>query len=349
MRATLLYGDHDIRLDEVPDPVLSTGDDAIVRVVAACVCGSDLWGYRGVVPTTKPRRIGHEFVGIVESVGEGVRMIAPGDFVIAPFYHCDMTCVNCLNGVSTSCLHGGWWGANDRSGALADGGQGELVRVPNADGTLVATPGQPAPELIPGLLTLADVMGTGHHAAVSAGVTRGSTVAVVGDGAVGLCAVLAAKRLGASRIVAMSRHADRQAVAREFGATDIVEERGTEGVERIRELFDGIGPDCVLECVGTTESMDQALRSARPGGMVGYVGVPNGGSELPIRQMFGTNVGANGGVAPVRNYIDELLPEVLSGAIDPGRVFDLEVPLDDIAEAYAAMDERRAIKVLVRP
>ncbi|CAN5160008.1 zinc-dependent alcohol dehydrogenase family protein [soil metagenome] len=349
MLATLIHGERDIRLEEVPDPVLSTGGDAIVRVVAACVCGSDLWPYRGVVPTHDPRRIGHEFVGVVESIGPDVVKVKVGDFVIAPFYDCDMTCLNCRNGVSTSCLNGGWWGADDRLGSFADGGQGERVRVPHADGSLVATPSMPAEHLIPGLLTLADVMGTGHHAAVSAGVTKGSTVVVVGDGAVGLCAVLAAKRLGASRIVAMSRHADRQAVARKFGATDIVEERGPEGIAKIKELFDGIGPDCVLECVGTQESMDQALRSARPGGMVGYVGVPNGGSELPIRLMFGSNVGANGGVAPVRNYIDELLPEVLDGRIDPGLVFDMQVPLAEVAEAYAAMDERRAIKVLLRP
>ena len=349
MRATVIHGERDIRLDEVPEPVLSTGGDAIVRVVAACVCGSDLWPYRGVTATTEPTRIGHEFVGIVESVGTEVAKIKVGDFVIAPFYDCDMTCVNCLNGVSTSCLNGGWWGSNDRLGGFADGAQGEFVRVPHADGSLVATPSVPPEHLIPSLLTLADVMGTGHHAAVSAGVTEGSTVVVVGDGAVGLCAVLAAKRLGASRIVAMSRHADRQAVAREFGATDIVEERGLAGVERIKQLFDGIGPDCVLECVGTEESMDQALRSARPGGMIGYVGVPNGGAELPIRLMFANNVGANGGVAPVRNYIDELLPEVLDGSIDPGRVFDLQLPLTEVAEAYAAMDERRAIKVLLRP
>jgi threonine dehydrogenase-like Zn-dependent dehydrogenase len=278
-----------------------------------------------------------------------VSRIRVGDFVIAPFYWCDMTCINCLNGVSTSCLHGGWWGGPDRNGAFVDGGQGELVRVPLADGTLVATPGMPAPELVPSLLTLADVMGTGHHAAVSAGVTAGSTVVVVGDGAVGLCAVLAAKRLGASRVVAMSRHADRQAIARTFGADDIVEERGAEGIARVKELFDGVGPDCVLECVGTAESMEQALKSARPGGMVGYVGVPNGGAELPIQLMFGTNVGANGGVAPVRNYVEELLPEVLAGTLNPGIVFDLELPLSEAAEAYAAMDERRATKVLLRP
>jgi threonine dehydrogenase-like Zn-dependent dehydrogenase len=349
MRATVIHGERDVRLEEVPDPKLSTGGDAIVRVVAACVCGSDLWSYRGIAPTSHPRRIGHEFVGVVEEIGPEVTRIAVGDFVIAPFYDCDNTCVNCRNGVSTSCLHGGWWGTNDKLGGFADGGQGERVRVPHADGTLVATPGQPDDELVPGLLTLADVMGTGHHAAVSAGVTSGSTVVVVGDGAVGLCAVLASKRLGASRIVAMSRHADRQAVAREFGATDIVEERGDAGIARIREMFDGIGADFVLECVGTKESMDQAIRSARPGGMVGYVGVPSGGPELPVRTLFDRNVGVNGGVAPVRGYIEELLPEVLSGSINPGRVFDLELPLDEVAEAYAAMDERRAIKVLLRP
>ncbi|MBC7589450.1 MAG: zinc-dependent alcohol dehydrogenase family protein [Salinibacterium sp.] len=349
MRATVLYGERDVRLEEVADPVLSTGGDAIVRVVAACVCGSDLWPYRGVTPTREPRRIGHEFVGIVEAVGADVTTVAPGDFVIAPFYDCDMTCANCLNGVSPSCLHGGAWGSDDQLGGFADGAQGEFVRVPHADGSLVATPELPSDHLIPSLLSLADVMGTGHHAALSAGVTKGSTVVVVGDGAVGLCAVIAAKRLGASRIVAMSRHADRQALAREFGATDIVEERGDEGIARVKEIFDGIGPDCVLECVGTLESMDQALRSARPGGMIGYVGVPNGGAELPIKLMFRNNIGANGGIAPVRNYIDELLPEVLSGQIDPGRVFDLELPLSEVAEAYAAMDERRAIKVLLRP
>lgn len=349
MRATVIHGERDIRVEDVAEPQLATGNDAIVRVVAACVCGSDLWPYRGVTPTPRPRRIGHEFVGVVEQVGVDVTAAQVGDFVIAPFYHCDNTCINCRNGVSTSCLNGGWWGADDQSGAFVDGAQGERVRVPNANGTLVATPAMPADDQLPSLLTLADVMGTGHHAAVSAGVTSGSTVVVVGDGAVGLCAVLASKRLGASRIVAMSRHADRQQIAREFGATDIVEERGDEGIARVKELLDDIGADCVLECVGTKESMDQAIRSARPGGMVGYVGVPNGGPELPVRQLFGNNVGVNGGVAPVRGYIDELLPEVWSGAINPGRVFDLVLPLADAAEAYAAMDERRATKVMLRP
>jgi threonine dehydrogenase-like Zn-dependent dehydrogenase len=349
MHAAVIHAAHDVRLESVPEPVLSTGGDAIVRVVASCVCGSDLWPYRGVTDTKKPRRIGHEFVGIVEEVGADVRSVSVGDFVIAPFYDCDMTCINCRNGFSTSCLEGGSWGADDRSGAFADGGQGEYVRVPHADGSLVATPEQPDAALVPHLLTLADVMGTGHHAAVSAGVGPGKTVVVVGDGAVGLCGVLAAKRLGAERIVAMSRHESRQNLARRFGATDIVASRGDEGVEAIREMFDGIGADCVLECVGTEESMDQALRSARPGGQVGFVGVPNGGPELPMRRMFNTNVGVRGGVAPVRNYIDELLPEVLSGALEPGLVFDLELPLAEVADAYAAMDSRRAIKVLLRP
>lgn len=349
MRATLIHGERDIRLEEVADPQLTIGTDAIVRVVASCVCGSDLWPYRGVTPTKHPHRIGHEFVGIVTETGDQVSKIRVGDFVIAPFYHCDMTCVNCANGVSTSCLAGGWWGADDRNGSFVDGAQGELVRVPNADGTLVATLEQPTAAQIPGLLALADVMGTGHHAAFSAGVSSGDSVVVVGDGAVGLCAIIAAKRLGATRIIAMSRHADRQALATEFGATDIVEERGDEGVARVKELLGGVGADRVLECVGTKESMDQAIRSARPGGRVGYVGVPNGGSELPIRSLFGTNVGVAGGVAPVRNYIEELLPEVLSGAISPGRVFDLELPLSEVAAAYDAMDDRRAVKVLLRP
>ncbi|MET0725581.1 MAG: zinc-dependent alcohol dehydrogenase family protein, partial [Leifsonia sp.] len=320
-----------------------------VRVVAACVCGSDLWPYRGITSTDEPHRIGHEFVGIVEEVGPDVAQIKPGDFVIAPFYVCDGTCINCRNGVSTSCLNGGWWGSEAKVGGFADGAQGERVRVPLADGTLYALAEQPDPALVPSLLTLSDVFGTGHHAAVSAGVGPGSTVAVVGDGAVGLCAILASKRLGATTIIAMSRHADRQAIAREFGATHIVEERGEEGVNRVRDLTDGIGADQVLECVGTKESMDQAIRSTRPGGMVGYVGVPNGGPELPVRVLFNRNVGVNGGVAPVRGYIAELLPDVLSGAVNPGRVFDLELPLADAAEAYAAMDERRATKVLLRP
>jgi threonine dehydrogenase-like Zn-dependent dehydrogenase len=349
MRATLIYGPRDIRLEDVPDPEIWYPSDAVVRVVASCVCGSDLWPYRGVQPTNEPHRIGHEFVGIVEEIGADVRAVKPGDFVIAPFAISDGSCRNCRHGITTSCENGGWWGTTDTHGASADGGQGERVRVPLADGTLVATPGQPDPKLLPSLLALSDVMGTGHHAAVSGGVTTGSTVVVVGDGAVGLCAVLAAHRLGAERIIAMSRHADRQEVARAFGATDIVAERGDEGVAAVKDLLGGIGADAGLECVGTKESMAQALDSIRPGGFVGYVGVPAGGPELPIGKMFSNNLNVAGGVAPARTYLPELLTDVLAGTIDPGRVFDLELPLEKVADAYAAMDERRAIKVLLRP
>ncbi len=350
MLATLIHGPRDIRVETVPDPVLTdSGRDAIVRVVAACVCGSDLWPYRGITRTRRPHRIGHEFVGVVEEIGADVRRVKPGDFVVAPFYVCCGGCLNCRNGVSTSCLNGGWWGESARDGGFADGGQGEFVRVPLADGTLYALDAAPDSALIPALLTLSDVMGTGHHAAVSAGVHPGASVAVVGDGAVGLCGVLAARRLGATTIIAMSRHTDRAALARDFGATHVIAERGDDGARAVRELSGGIGADCVLECVGTREAMDQAFRSARPGGQVGFVGVPNGDPVLDVRSMFDENVGVRGGVAPVRGYLPELLPDVLSGAINPGRVFDLELPLADVAEAYAAMDERRAIKVLLRP
>lgn len=346
MRATVLHAPRDIRLDDVPTPQLITDTDAIVKVVAACVCGSDLWPYRGINAVDHATRIGHEFVGVVEKVGTGVSTIKPGDFVIAPFTFSDNTCPLCKRGVHTSCVVGGFWGNNDRDGNPVDGGQGEIVRVPYADGTLVATPSQPDQAMVRQLLTLSDVFPTGHHAAVSAGVTAGSTVAVVGDGAVGLSAVLAAKRLGAAKVVAMSRHADRQAVAREFGADEIVAERGKEGARSVRELLDGIGADFVLECVGTKESMDQAIQCARPGGRIGYVGVPHD-VELNVPSMFGRNIGIAGGVAPVRAYLDELLPEVLSGALKPGRVFDLAVPLDRVADAYQAMDERTSIKSML--
>ncbi|SEB77637.1 hypothetical protein SAMN04489806_1747 [Paramicrobacterium humi] len=349
MRATVIYGERDVRLEEVPDPEIHEPGDAIVRVVAACICGSDLWPYRGIRPTPKPRRIGHEMVGVVEQVGDAVSRVSVGDFVIAPFYICDNTCVNCRNGMTTSCLNGLAWGGTDETGARIDGCQGEKVRVPFADGTLVAVPGEPDAAAIPSLLALSDVCGTGHHAAVSAGVGPGASVVVVGDGAVGLSAVLAAKRVGAERIIAMSRHEDRQALACDFGATDVIAERGEEGAERVRELTDGIGADAVLECVGTKESMDQALRSTRPGGRVGFVGVPAGGPELPMQTLFSTNIGVAGGMAPVRGYIEDLLPAVLAGDYSAGRVFDSELPLDRVAEGYAAMDERRAIKVLLRP
>ena len=349
MRATLIHGPRDIRLAEVADPKVERPTDAVVRVVASCICGSDLWPYRGVQETKQAHPIGHEFVGVVDQVGDEVTTLRPGQFVIAPFVVSDGTCVNCRNGVQTSCLHGAAWGADDEHGLAVSGGQSALIRVPQADGTLVATEEMPPEDLVPSLLTLSDVMSTGHHAAVSAGVGPGKTVAVVGDGAVGLCAVLASKRLGAERVVLFSRHESRQAVGREFGADIVLEERGDAGVEAVHALFDGVGPDCVLECVGTYESMDQALRSVRPGGHVGYVGVPSGGAELPIRTMFSGNINVAGGVAPARSYIPQLLPDVLSGAINPGRVFDLTLPLEQVADGYTAMDERRAIKVLLTP
>ena len=349
MLATLIHGPRDIRSTEVDDPRVERPTDAVVRVVASCICGSDLWPYRGVQPTQQARPIGHEFVGVVEEVGSEVGTIRPSQFVIAPFAVSDGTCVNCRNGIQTSCLQGAAWGSTDKEGLPVSGGQSALVRVPWADGTLVGIDEMPREELIPSLLTLSDVMSTGHHAAVSAGVGPGKTVAVVGDGAVGLCGVLAASRMGARQIVLFSRHPSRQALGREFGADTILEERGDAGVEAVHALFDGVGPDCVLECVGTKESMDQALRSVRPGGQVGYVGVPSGGAELPIRPMFSGNINVAGGVAPARAYIPALLPDVLSGTINPGRVFDLTLPLAEAAEGYTAMDERRAIKVLLKP
>jgi threonine dehydrogenase-like Zn-dependent dehydrogenase len=352
VRATLIHAARDIRVEDVPDPAVQRPTDALVRVTAACVCGSDLWPYRGVTRTSEPHRIGHEFVGVVEEVGPDVSTLSVGDFVIAPFALSDGTCVHCRNGVHTSCVHGASWAGEDEEGLLIDGGQGEAVRVPMADGTLVAVPGLgdgPDDALLAGLLTLSDVMGTGHHAAAAAGVGKGSTVVVVGDGAVGQCAVIAARRLGADRIIAMSRHADRQALARDFGATDIVEARGADGVAAVQQLLGGLGADAALECVGTKESMHQAIDATRPGGRVGYVGVPAGGSELPIRRLFSNNVSVGGGVAPVRGYIPELLEDVLSGAIDPGRVFDLVLPLEQAPEAFAAMDERRSIKTMLRP
>lgn len=349
MRATVIHAPRDVRLEEVPDPEIRVPTDALVRVIASCVCGSDLWPYRGVTEVSEPRRIGHEFVGVVEEAGSEVSTLSAGDFVIAPFALSDNTCVHCRNGVHTSCAHGAWWGGTDRDDLPIDAGQGEAVRVPMADGTLVAAPAMPEDSMVPSLLSLSDVMGTGHHAALAAGVGPRTTVVVVGDGAVGLCGVLAARRLGAERIVAMSRHADRAAVARAFGASDVVEERGADGVARVEDLLGGVGADAVLECVGTEESMEQAIAAARPGGRVGYVGVPAGGAELPIRTLFNRNVSVGGGVAPVRAYLDELLADVLDGTLDPGRVFDLELPLAEVAEAYSAMDERRAIKVLLRP
>jgi threonine dehydrogenase-like Zn-dependent dehydrogenase len=348
MKATILNAPRDIRVEDVPDPTIAKPTDALVRVTAACVCGSDLWPYRGINAVTEPTRIGHEFVGIVEEVGSEVRSVRPGDFVIAPFMYSDNTCPHCRVGIQSRCQHGGFWGGPDRDGVMVDGGQGEYVRIPLADGTLVATREVPGDELVPSLLSLSDVMGTGWHAAVAAQVQEGDTVVVVGDGAVGLSGVLAAARMGAERIIAMSRHESRQRIAREFGATEVVEVRGDEAVAAVKELTAGVGADAVLECVGTNESMSTAIASARPGATVGYVGVPHG-IEYPVRDMFARNVGIAGGIAPARQYLPQLRDDVLSGEINPGLVFDLEVPLAEVAEAYAAMDERRAIKSLVRP
>lgn len=348
MDATVLHAPGDIRLEQVPDPRILRPTDAVVRTVATCVCGSDLWPYRGISPVSRPRRIGHEFVGVVEETGSEVSTVRPGDFVIAPFLWSDNTCAHCAAGMQSACAHGGGYGGPDRHGDFVDGCQGEAVRVPLADGTLVATPEQPSEELLPSLLTLTDVMATGWHAAVSARVSEGDTVVVVGDGAVGLCGVLSAVQQGAGRVIAMSRHADRQTIARDFGATEIVAERGQEGVARVLELTDGVGADAVLECVGTKESMDQAFASARPGSTVGFVGVPHG-AEAPMGEMFRRNVGLAGGMAPVRAYLPDLLARVLDGRIEPGRVFDQVLPLSQVADGYRAMDERTAIKVMLRP
>jgi len=348
MKATTIYGARDVRLEDQPDPIIQKPTDAVVKVIAACVCGSDLWSYRGDNAITAPVRIGHEFVGIVQEVGSQVRSLNPGDFVIAPFMYSDNSCPHCRVGIQSACSAGGFWGGPDRDGLMADGGQGEYVRVPLADGTLVTTRETPDSAMVPSLLALSDVMGTGWHAAIAAGVKEGDTVVVVGDGAVGLSGVLAASRMGAERVVTMSRHAARQEIARSFGATDIISERGEVGEAAVLELTAGVGADAVLECVGTGQAMTTAIAIARPGSTVGYVGVPHG-VELPVRAMFYRNVGVAGGVAPVRQYLPALRDSVLSGEINPGLVFDLELPLGLVAEGYAAMDERRAIKTLLRP
>jgi threonine dehydrogenase-like Zn-dependent dehydrogenase len=345
VKATIINGARSIELADVPDPAITQPTDAVVRVVASCICGSDLWPYRGVAKVEEPRRIGHEFIGLVEQAGPEVRTLRPGDFVIAPFAWADGTCAYCAEGLYTSCLNGGGWGGDG-----TDGGQGEAVRVPYADANLVAVPGgRPDDKLLPALLSLSDVMATGHHAALAAGVGPGSTVAVVGDGAVGLCGVLASRRLGADRIIALGRNPARTAIATAFGATDIVAERGEEAVAAVKELTGGLGAPSVLECVGTQQSMDTALSAAREGGRVGYVGVPLEVGSVNIRHMFGTNVWLCGGVAPARKYADELLRDVLDGTLDPSPVFDVTMPLADVAAGYAAMDDRSALKVLLRP
>jgi len=337
-----MFGAGDVRIENVPDAGLVEPTDALVRVTRACICGSDLWPYNQLEQSETGRRMGHEFIGVVDAVGADVRTVAPGDLVVAPFAWSDGTCVFCREGLHTSCLHGGWWG-----GTELDGGQGEAVRVPQADGTLVVLPVGEDDALMPSLLTLSDVMGTGHHAALAARVGPGKTVAVVGDGAVGLCGVIAATRLGAARIIVLGRHPDRIALAREFGATDVVSERGDEAVERVRELTDGFGAHSVLECVGHDLSMTTALAIARPGGAVGRVGVPQHERLPPTLTTFYDNVTIAGGPAPARAYIEELLPDVLEGRIEPGRVFDRTGSLEDVPDGYRAMNERESIKFLI--
>ena len=338
MKGAVLHGPRDVRFEERDAPTIVEATDAIVRLSLTCICGSDLWPYRGFNTITAPAPMGHEYCGIVEEVGNAVRSIKRGQFVIGSFFASDNTCPHCRAGYQTSC----------QNRAPVVGAQAPMVRVPLADGTLVPTPELPSADLIPSLLALSDVMGTGWFAAVAANVTSGSTVAVVGDGAVGLLGVLSAKQMGAGRIIAMSRHAARQKLAREFGATDIVTERGEEGVGRIMELTNGVGADAVLECVGTGESMTQAIDSTRPGGAVGYVGVPHGVS-IDGTDLFYTHVRLLGGPAPVRRFLPTLISMVLEQKINPGKVFDLTLPLADVAEGYRAMDERRAIKTLLRP
>ncbi|MFU8946431.1 zinc-dependent alcohol dehydrogenase family protein [Mycetocola zhadangensis] len=338
MRAVQFNGPGDVSVVDRPDPAIVESTDAIVRVVATCVCGSDLWPYRGETERAAGSPIGHEFVGTVEEAGSDVTGVHPGDFVIAPFQWSDNTCANCVHGFSSVCMHGGGWDS------ATGGGQGELVRTPQADGTLVVVPGgRPDDSMIASLLSLSDVFPTGHHAAVSARVTPGTTVAVVGDGAVGLSGVLAAQRLGAGRIIAFSRHADRQELARRFGATDIIASRGEDAVAELLDRTSGVGADATLECVGTGQSMTTAFGVARAGSVVGFVGVPHG-VNVPVNVMFRRNVGLVGGVAPARSYANDLLPDVMSGAVNPGLVFDHQVTLETLPDGYRAMDERRAIK-----
>lgn len=344
MRATLMYGAGDVRVENVPDPRIEQPTDAVIRVVRASICGSDLWPYASLERSEAGRPMGHEAIGVVEDIGTGVRDIKPGDLVVMPFAFSDGTCAFCSEGLHTACVHGGFFDGFGSSAA-----QAEAVRVPYADGTLYPVPGGEDDALLRSLLTLSDVMGTGHHAAVVAKVAPGKSVAVVGDGAVGLCGVIAAKRLGAEQIVILGRHADRIALAREFGATDVVSERGEEAVERVQELTGGYGAHAVLECVGTGDAMRTAVEIARPGGAVGRVGVPHYEAIPAAEPAFFGNITVGGGPAPARAYLDELLPDVLEGRIEPGRVFDRVVGLDEVPDGYRAMAEREALKVMVNP
>ena len=344
MRATVMFGAGVVRIENVPDARPIEPTDAVVTVTRACICGSDLWPYKTMEHTDSGRVMGHEAIGIVEAVGADVRTIKAGDLVVMPFAYSDGSCIFCHEGLQTSCIHGGFFGTTEVAGA-----QAEAVRIPQADGTLFVLPVGKDDALMPSLLTLSDVMGTGHHAAVAAKVAPGATVAVVGDGAVGLCGVIAARRLGAEQIIMLGRHADRIALAREFGATDVVSERGAEAVEHVRELTGGFGVHSVLECVGLDESMLTAISIARPGGAVGRVGVPQHELMPASQPAFYNNVTVSGGPAPVRAYIEELLPDVLEGRIEPGRVFDRVIGLEEVPDGYRAMNDREAIKVMVKP
>ena len=340
MRGVVMYGAGDVRVEDRDDPVIQEPTDAIIKVVAACVCGSDLWPYRGA-PEGNRSFMGHEYVGVVEQIGDQVTTVAPGDFVVGSFMISDNTCPICTAGYQSRCVNG--MGVGGEIGT-----QAQYARIPHADGTLVAMDGQPDADLVPSLLTASDVLGTGWFAADAAQAGPGRTVAVVGDGAVGLMGVLAARQMGAERIIAMSRHESRQKLAREFGATDVVVERGDEGVAKIKELTDGLGAHSVIEAVGTQESMMQAIHSTRPGGHVGFVGL-SFDVKLPGRDLFGGLVHLHGGPAPVRRYLPELIRLIMDRTIDPGKVFDMTLPLEDAAQGYRAMDERQAVKVLLTP
>jgi threonine dehydrogenase-like Zn-dependent dehydrogenase len=344
MRATVMYRAGDVRVENVPDATIRHPTDALVRVTRACICGSDLWPYKDLAPTEGGRRMGHEAIGVVEAVGKDVRRIKVGDVVVMPFAYSDGTCDFCHEGLQTACVHGGFFGVGEVGGA-----QAEALGVPQADGTLFPLPVGEDDALMPALLTLSDVMGTGHHAAVVARVGRGRKAAVIGDGAVGLCAVIAAKRLGAEQIIILGRHPDRIELAKRFGATDVVSERGDAAIERVRELTGGDGVHSVLECVGSDQAMLTAVGMARPGGAVGRVGVPHYEAVPRAQPMFYRNILVGGGPAPVRAYLDELLPDVMEGRIEPGRVFDRTVGLDGVPDGYRAMNERESIKVMVRP
>jgi threonine dehydrogenase-like Zn-dependent dehydrogenase len=345
VRAAVMYKAGDVRIENIPDATIVNPTDAVIRITRACICGSDLWPYNELEPTAAGRRMGHEAIGVVEAVGTDVRTVKRDDVVVMPFAYSDGTCTFCGDGLQTSCVHGGFFG----TGGEAGGAQAEALRIPQADGTLFALPVGADDALMPSLLTLADVMGTGHHAARMAKVAKGKRAAIVGDGAVGLCGVIAAKRLGADQIIILGRHPDRIALAKAFGATDVVSERGEAATEHVRALTGGFGAHSVLECVGGEQAMRTAANIVRPGGAIGRVGVPHYAVIPATREIFYNNVSIAGGPAPVRAYINELLPDVLAGRIEPGRVFDRVIGLDQVPDGYRAMNEREAIKVMVKP